>query len=112
MLEHCGCTVEVAENGLRAIAMAASGKFDLILMDVQMPVCDGLEATRMIRLAEIRESKPKIRIVALTANAMSGDRQECFNAGMDGFLAKPIPVSALNAVLAEVRKAKVNSLQN
>ncbi len=112
MLEHCGCTVEVAENGLRAIAMAASGKFDLILMDVQMPVCDGLEATRMIRLAEIRESKPKVRIVALTANAMSGDRQECFNAGMDGFLAKPIPVSALNAVLAEVRKAKVNSLQN
>ena len=102
MLEHAGCTCEVAENGLRAIALAATSRFDLILMDVQMPTCDGLEATRIIRATEIQQGKPPIPIYALTANAMSGDRIVCIEAGMDGFLAKPIPVAALQQVIAEV----------
>lgn len=106
MLQHCGCTVEVAENGLRAIALASEKIFDLVLMDVQMPVCDGLEATRVIRLKERREGSRRVPIYALTANAMSGDREECIDAGMDGFLAKPIPLSALQAVLSEVHSVQ------
>ncbi len=99
MLEHCNCDVDVAENGLRAIALAAAGIYDLILMDVQMPVCDGLEATRVIRQSEAREHRLRVPIYALTANAMSGDREICLEAGMDGFLAKPIPLSALQTVV-------------
>ena len=104
LLEHCGCTVEVAENGLRAISLAASQRFNLILMDVQMPVCDGLEATRVIRITEAQEGRPRVPIYALTANVMSEDRQSCFDAGMDGFLAKPIPISTLKTILSEVNQ--------
>lgn len=102
MLEHVGCTVEVAENGIRAIALADTHSFDFVLMDVQMPVCDGLEATRIIRINEAQKGRPHVPIYALTANAMSGDRQICLDAGMDGFLAKPIPVAALHQVVSEV----------
>ena len=109
LLEHCGCTVEAAENGLRAISLAASQRFDLVLMDVQMPVCDGLEATRVIRIAENQEGRPRVPIYALTANVMSHDRQKCMDAGMDGFLAKPIPVTMLKAVLLEVYRGKQNA---
>lgn len=105
LLEHCGCQVEVADNGLRAISMAAGGEFDLILMDVQMPVCDGLEATRVIRMSEARDGRKRLPVYALTANVMSGDREECLAAGMDGFLAKPILLSALQAILKGVRSA-------
>jgi PAS domain S-box-containing protein len=101
LLERCGCKVEVAENGLRAIALASTGAFDLILMDVQMPICDGLEAARTIRLAEASEGRPPIPIYALTANAMREDRTECLAAGMDGFLAKPIRPAELEKALAE-----------
>ena len=101
LLERCGCTVEVAENGLRAIALASTGAFDLILMDVQMPICDGLEAARTIRLAEASEGRPPIPIYALTANAMREDRNECMAAGMNGFLAKPIRPAELEKALAE-----------
>lgn len=103
LLEHCGCEVDVAENGLRAIAMASSGNYDLVLMDVQMPTCDGLEATRVIRMAEARDGRRRLPVYALTANAMRGDREECLAAGMDGFLAKPIPLAALQAVLNEIQ---------
>lgn len=99
LLEQCGCQVEVAEDGLRAIAMVGEGDYDVVLMDVQMPYCDGLEATRTIREVESREGRRRLPIVALTANAMESDREECSGAGMDGFLAKPVTLDALRTIL-------------
>ena len=109
LLEHCGCHVVVAENGLRAISLASSGDYDLILMDVQMPVCDGLEATRVIRAAQEREGRKRLPVYALTANVMSSDREDCLLAGMDGFLAKPIPLAALQALISDVRASLVEA---
>ena len=103
ILATCGCTVEVADNGLSAIAMAASGAFDLILMDIQMPVCDGLEATRVIRIEEQQGGRKRIPIYALTANVMVEDRANCAAAGMDGFLAKPIPLATFQSVISAFR---------
>lgn len=101
LLEQYGCTVDVAENGLRAISMAAGEAYDLVMMDVQMPICDGLEATRAIRQAEGRVEGPRVPIYALTANVMSEDRDECEAAGMDGFLSKPIRRDDLERALIE-----------
>jgi signal transduction histidine kinase/CheY-like chemotaxis protein/HPt (histidine-containing phosphotransfer) domain-containing protein len=95
-LERLGCTVEVAANGAEGVAAAATGHFDLILMDLQMPVMDGVTATRKIRELETLRQVP---IIALTANAMTGDRERCEAAGMDDYLTKPIEVERLRAVL-------------
>ncbi|MGV3615401.1 MAG: PAS domain S-box protein [Fimbriimonas sp.] len=103
LLERIGCVVEVAENGLRAIAMAGQSAYDLVLMDVQMPLCDGLEATRAIR-AQAGPAATRLPIYALTANAMEGDREECLAAGMDGFVAKPVTFEALRAVVMTAAK--------
>jgi CheY-like chemotaxis protein len=89
MLRRRGHTVEVAQNGAEAVAAAAHGAFDIILMDVQMPVMDGLEATRRIRARETAEGGLRRRIVAMTASAMRGDQDLCLEAGMDGYIAKP-----------------------
>jgi PAS domain S-box-containing protein len=89
LLEEEGHVVAVASNGREACAQAASGNFDLILMDVQMPEMDGLEATAKIRAGE-KQSKTHIPIVAMTAHALKGDRERCLEAGMDAYVAKPI----------------------
>lgn len=89
LLTKWGHTVEVAENGEQVIAMWQSGSFDVILMDVQMPVLDGLDATRRIRKIEL-ESGHHMAIVAMTARAMKGDRQRCLAAGMDDYVSKPV----------------------
>jgi signal transduction histidine kinase/ActR/RegA family two-component response regulator len=99
MLEECQCSVDVAENGEVAVSLAEEHEYDLVLMDVQMPVCDGLEATRAIREAEAKAEKPRRRIFALTANAREEDRQACLAAGMDGLLAKPVTLRDLQQVL-------------
>jgi signal transduction histidine kinase/CheY-like chemotaxis protein/HPt (histidine-containing phosphotransfer) domain-containing protein len=92
MLEDRGCVVEVAGNGREACEAFALGCFDLILMDCQMPEMDGFEATREIRRIEATTERPSSRpipIVALTANALAGDRERCLAAGMSDFVSKP-----------------------
>ncbi len=84
-----GHSVVCAENGLEAIEASAKEDFDLILMDVEMPEMDGIEATKLIRERE-QASGVRIRIYAMTAHAMKGDRERCIEAGMDGYLSKPI----------------------
>ncbi|MGA8598539.1 MAG: response regulator [Bryobacteraceae bacterium] len=98
LLEKQGCRVTVASNGREAIALHQTGSFDLIFMDVQMPEMNGIEATEIIRAAE-RGTKMRVPIVALTANAMAGDRERCLEAGMDGYLSKPIDRTELVAIL-------------
>lgn len=94
ILETRGHHVEVASNGKEAIEAVAGKKFDLVLMDVQMPTLDGLQATRMIR-DDPRRSIADLPIIALTAHAMKGDRVRCLAAGMDGYLSKPFDADEL-----------------
>ncbi len=102
MLQKQGHSVTVAGNGKIALEIMRQQSFDLALMDVQMPEMDGLEATRAIRLAEKATGK-HLPIIALTAHAMSGDREHCLMAGMDGYASKPIRIDELNQEIARVR---------
>jgi two-component system, sensor histidine kinase and response regulator len=97
-LERLGCTVEVAGHGAEGVAACQQRHFDIVLMDLQMPVMDGITATRKIREWETTGHVP---IVALTANAMTGDRELCEAAGMDGYLTKPIEVERLRNILTK-----------
>jgi signal transduction histidine kinase/DNA-binding response OmpR family regulator len=92
--------VEIAENGEEAVSAVVKGDFDVVLMDVQMPVLDGVQATKQIRV--LPSPKCKIPIVALTAHAMAGAREEYLAAGMDDYLSKPLEPEALFAVLARL----------
>jgi len=89
LLERRGHRLTLANNGREAVAALSNGVFDLVLMDVQMPEMDGLEATATIREAE-KSTGGHIPIIAMTAHAMQGDREQCLAAGMDGYVAKPI----------------------
>ena len=89
----------VAKDGGEAVELAKAYRPDLILMDVGMPVLDGVEAARTIREAAAREGRPRIPIIALTAHAMAGDREALLAAGMDGYLAKPVEHEALLAAV-------------
>ena len=91
-----GHAVVEAPDGETALAMLATERFDVVLMDVQMPGMDGFEATRRIRAGE-REGGPRQYVVAMTAHAMAGDRERCLDAGMDGYVAKPIARAELYA---------------
>jgi signal transduction histidine kinase/PleD family two-component response regulator len=104
LLERLGCRVDVASNGHEALKMVQSIPFDLVFMDCQMPEMDGFEATRAIRAwerASLIEPSPGTRlpIVALTANAMQGDRERCIEAGMDDYITKPLARADLQRVL-------------
>ncbi|MCX9155477.1 ATP-binding protein [Niveibacterium sp. 24ML] len=100
MLQRRGYRVSMVENGLRAVeAIAADTSFDLVLMDCEMPVLDGISATRRIREREQAAGLASVPIIALTANAFEEHRHKCFEAGMNDFLVKPIVLSALNAAL-------------
>ena len=107
VLKKLGLSAEIACNGLEACAKAKAKPFDLILMDCQMPEMDGFQATRAIR--EQEAGTRRVPIVAMTANAMTGDRERCLEAGMDDYLAKPIGIldlkNALHRWLAPVAPA-------
>ena len=101
LLEKWGHRPVLAANGADAVAQVAAGKhFDLVLMDMQMPVMGGIEATHRIRGLEAARGLRPLRIVAMTANAMEGDRETCLAAGMDDYLSKPIDKAQLAARLA------------
>ena len=94
MLEICGHNVTIANNGIEAIEVITKETFDIILMDVEMPLMNGYEATSKIRDME-KEAGGHIHIIALTANVMSGDREKCLNAGMDDYITKPVHMKDL-----------------
>jgi len=96
-LERMGCEVRVADNGAEGVRAYREGKFDIVLMDLQMPVMDGLTATREIR--QLEAGRPMTPIVALTANAMSGQLERCLEAGMNAFLTKPLEIARLYETL-------------
>jgi len=98
LLEKHGYSAATAQNGKEALEILEGERFDLILMDVQMPVMDGLEATRLIRAKE-RATGGHIPIVALTAHAMKGDRERCLAAGADDYVAKPIRIADVIAAM-------------
>jgi CheY-like chemotaxis protein len=101
LLEKRGHSVTVATDGIEAVALARSAPFDLVLMDVQMPGMDGYEATRAIRDDE-KSTDRYLPIIAMTAHAKESDRQKCFEAGMDGFIAKPVNFEELVGIIENV----------
>lgn len=101
MLEKAGHQVTVAEDGAQAVAAWRNGGFDLILMDIMMPNLNGIEATERIRQEEAGSGK-QIPIIALTANAMQGDREKCLAAGMNSYLPKPIRFDILQREIESV----------
>ncbi|MBD3232540.1 MAG: PAS domain S-box protein [candidate division Zixibacteria bacterium] len=101
LLEKQQHSVTVVENGKEVLELLGTGKFDLILMDVQMPVMNGLEASKQIRTEE-KNTSYHIPIVAMTAHALKGDRERCLEAGMDEYLSKPIKAAELQRVIAKV----------
>lgn len=103
MLRGMGCDVVVASDGLQAMDQWISHAFDVVLMDCQMPRMGGIEATRAIRTLEGERSGSRTPVVALTANALRADREECLEAGMDAFLTKPVRSAALADVLRTIR---------
>jgi CheY-like chemotaxis protein len=95
MLGRLGCRVDLSGNGLEAVEMANGFAYDLILMDIQMPELDGFEATMRIRAHAHAHARAQPKVIALTANAMQSDRDECLAAGMDDYLPKPIRLEGL-----------------
>ncbi|WP_027190084.1 response regulator [Fundidesulfovibrio putealis] len=106
-LQRLGFEAEGAADGLQALEMLGESHFDAVLMDIQMPEMDGLEATQRIRQSIGAAFDPRIPIVALTAHAMAGDRERFLTAGMDDYLTKPLEMAALRSVLAKVLPASV-----
>ncbi|MCG8619881.1 MAG: response regulator [Desulfobacterales bacterium] len=100
MLKKMGCTADLASNGKEAVAAAGHTRYDLILMDIQMPEMDGFQATRAIRC--LGREYGEVPIIAMTANAMKGDRERCLSEGLTDYLAKPIDPDRLSEAIAAV----------
>jgi two-component system, sensor histidine kinase len=109
LLEQTGHTVVTAADGREGLAQWQRGGIDAILMDVQMPVLDGLSATRALREIERQQGRERTPIIAMTANAMSGDREQCLAAGMDDYIAKPFSRIELWAALARIQPLNPDS---
>ena len=101
LLEKWGHQVVVVGNGKEALAVVEQQRFDVVLMDVQMPEMDGLEATATIRAGEHATNR-HLPIIAMTAHAMKGDQERCLAAGMDGYLTKPLQIKELRATLESI----------
>jgi CheY-like chemotaxis protein len=99
MLSMLDCEVVLAENGREALALLAQAPVDLILMDLQMPVMDGISATRALRAREVAQGLPRTRVIALSGNSAADYGDACTEAGMDGFLVKPVSLESLQSVL-------------
>src|SRR6185437_1452926 len=100
LLERLGLTVHVADNGEIALEKLRGQMYAMVLMDCQMPVLDGYSATRRLREIESEQNKPRMPVIAMTAHAMSGDRERCLQAGMDDYLSKPLDRQLLEQTLA------------
>jgi signal transduction histidine kinase/CheY-like chemotaxis protein/HPt (histidine-containing phosphotransfer) domain-containing protein len=109
MLQKMGYRADIVSNGQEAVEAVSRQKYDLILMDVQMPEMDGLEAARQICKILSKDNRPKI--VAVTANAMRGDKEKCYAAGMDFYISKPVKLDELSAALKEFSAKILNSRQ-
>jgi CheY-like chemotaxis protein/HPt (histidine-containing phosphotransfer) domain-containing protein len=103
MIEAFGCRVDVASNGSDVLDRMESGRYDIVFMDCEMPVMDGLEATRLIRQREKQQGRPRATIVALTAHAADQDRSRCLEAGMDDYLGKPFRMQDLSRMMEKWR---------
>ncbi len=101
ILSHQGHRIDIAENGEEALSALAANDYDVVLMDCQMPVLDGFEATRRLRRSQ-EARNPNIPVIAITANAMHGDRERCLAAGMNDYISKPISEKEVRAALARV----------
>lgn len=101
MLLRLGLECDVAQDGMAALTAINHHHYDLVLMDCQMPNMDGYEATRAIRLREITKGLARLPVIAMTANAMEGDREKCLDAGMDDYLAKPVMPASLRLMLCQ-----------
>jgi CheY-like chemotaxis protein/HPt (histidine-containing phosphotransfer) domain-containing protein len=110
ILTNLGLSFDVADNGARAVQAVKSGTYDIVLMDVQMPVMDGYEATKAIRSYELEMRKEfgssaapfsAPPIIAMTAGAMSGDKEKCLESGMNDYISKPVSARALSSILAK-----------
>ncbi len=113
MLERLGHSVVAVTNGRQALDVLGREAVDAVLMDVQMPEMDGLEATRSIRKGEVPGADPAMRIIAMTAHAMTGDKERFLEAGMDGYISKPVDMVELGRVLAtEPERAPVTGAQS
>lgn len=105
ILRKAGYNVKSVENGAETIRELSECAYDLILMDIQMPIMDGVEAAKAIRSGKAGQDKASIPIVAVTAFAMSGDKEHFLKAGMDGYLPKPVEIDQLNSVISELLSA-------
>jgi CheY-like chemotaxis protein len=103
ILEHLGCHVALAVDGEQGVRAATAARFDAVLMDCHMPVMDGYVAARHIREWEAQQGAGRCIIIALTANALQGDRQKCLDAGMDDHLSKPFTTEQLQSMLLRHR---------
>ena len=103
MLQELGCSAEIVENGRAAVEAVGRGAFNVVLMDCQMPEMDGYEATALIRASEQEGALRRTPIVALTANAMEGDRERCLASGFDEYLAKPYKLEQLQNLLCQLQ---------
>ncbi len=104
-LKKLGCVVDAVKNGVEAVEARQKGNYQAILMDCEMPELDGYEAARKIRELETAQKLSPVRIIAMTAHAMQGDRDRCLTAGMNDYVAKPVDAKALKEALEKVPAA-------